>query len=98
VKACNSPNERYFDPRWSIIYRSYDRRTWIVQSVVAAVVLPLSYLLGDSEKNVNGVYGFGDEPQTWLHPRLFVLILMLAFPTCVYLPSHLLPKRLMLPV
>ena len=39
--------------------------------------------------NVNYVYGFSSKaPQNWMHPHLFLAVVMLAMPLTVYLPTH----------
>ncbi len=58
------------------------------QTIVALMVLPLSYLVSNSQENVNRVYGFGQNPQRILPAPLFVILLMLLFPLAVYLPTH----------
>jgi hypothetical protein len=64
------------------------------QTIVALMVLPLSYLVSNSQENVNWVYGFGQNPQRILPAPLFVILLMLLFPLAVYLPTHLLFARI----
>jgi hypothetical protein len=83
---------------WMVYCFGYDRRAWLAQSIAAAIILPLSYLLSEPAKNVNWVYGFGDQPQTWLPPWLFVVLLIVAYPICLYLPTHLLLQKIMPPV
>ena len=60
------------------------------QSLVALVVLPISYLATDPRENINWVYGFGEKPQTVLPAPLFVGLLMLGFLLIIYLPVHVL--------
>lgn len=66
----------------------YDRRALLAQTLLAWVILPVSYLVSDPTRNINWVYGFGSESQTSLPAPLFVLLLMLGFPLLIYLPSH----------
>ena len=68
----------------------FHHRAFVFQTVVALVVVPLSYLLSNPQENVNWVYGFGQNPQKMLPAPLFMILLMLLFPLIVYLPSHLL--------
>jgi hypothetical protein len=75
---------------WTLQRLGYDQRAFVCQTVVALVVLPLSYLVSNPQENVNWVYGFGQKPQTILPAPLFVVLLMLLFPLAVYLPTHLL--------
>jgi len=75
---------------WTLHRLGYDHRAFVFQTVVALVVLPLSYLLSNPQENVNWVYGFGQNPQKMLPAPLFMILLMLLFPLVVYLPSHLL--------
>src|ERR1041384_1717643 len=79
---------------WLVHRLGYDGRALFAQTVLAWLVLPLSYWLSNQTENVNWVYGFGDKPQTWLPAPLFVVLLMLALPLLIYLPNHLLLKRL----
>lgn len=79
---------------WLVYRLGYDERALPAQTALAWLVLPLSYWLSNPTENVNWVYGFGDKQQRWLPAPLFLLLLMLAFPLLIYLPTHLLLKRL----
>ena len=79
---------------WLLQRLGYDHRAFLWQTIVALVVLPLSYLVSNAQENVNWVYGFGQKPQTILPAPLFVILLMLLFPLAVYLPTHLLFARI----
>jgi hypothetical protein len=79
---------------WMLHRLGYDRRAWLWQTLVAAVVLPLSYVFSNPHENVNWVYGLSDRPQTRVAGLLFVLLLMLMFPLAIYLPMHLLFERI----
>jgi hypothetical protein len=78
---------------WMITRLGYDRRALLWQTLVAIVVLPLSYFFSNPRENVNWVYGFGEKPQTTVPAPVFVLFLMLMFPLAIYLPMHLLFDR-----
>ena len=79
---------------WALYRLGYDQRAFVWQTVVALVVLPLSYLVSNPQENVNWVYGFAENPQRILPRPLFVIVLMLLFPLAVYLPTHLLFARI----
>jgi hypothetical protein len=79
---------------WALHRLGYDQRAFVWQTIVALVVLPLSYLISNPQENVNWVYGFGQKPQTILPAPLFVVILMVLFPLLVYLPTNLLFTRI----
>lgn len=74
---------------WMLYRLGYDSRAFVAQTLLAWVVLPLSYLLTEPSDNVNRVYGFGEKPQTWMPAPLFLALLMVLFPIVVYLPTHL---------
>jgi hypothetical protein len=80
---------------WMLHRLGYDQRALFWQTVVALVVLPVSYLVSNPRENVNWVYGFGQNPQRILPAPLFVILLMLLFPLVVYLPTHLLFTRIL---
>lgn len=79
---------------WMVAQLGYDSRALAAQIALAWIVLPLSRLLSPPAENVNWVYGFSDKPQTVLPASLYVALLMIAFPLLVYLPTHLLLKKL----
>ncbi len=79
---------------WLLHRLGYDHRAFLWQTIVALVVLPVSYLVTDAQENVNWVYGLGENPQRILPAPLFVFLLMLLFPLAVYLPTHLLFARM----
>jgi hypothetical protein len=79
---------------WILHRLGYEQRAFAWQTVVALMVLPLSYLVSDPQENVNWVYGFGQNPQRILPAPLFVILLMLLFPLAVYLPTHLIFSRI----
>jgi hypothetical protein len=79
---------------WMLYRLGYDSRALVAQTVLAWIVLLLSYLLTDRSENVNWVYGFGDKRQKWMPPSVHVILLMILLPLAIYLPSHLLLKRI----
>jgi hypothetical protein len=79
---------------WTVHRLGYDRRAWAFQTVVALVVLPVTYALTEPADNVNWVYGPGSKPQTRISPRAYLVLVMLFFPIVIYLPTHLLLRAL----
>src|SRR5258705_2532391 len=72
---------------WVLWRLGYDRRSLLLQITISWVLLPLSYLLTNGPGggpngpgNMNRVWGLGDTPQTWMHPWIWVAVLMAAFP------------------
>jgi hypothetical protein len=79
---------------WGLWRLGYDRRAWLVQSGVAWVVLPLSFWLTPPTRNINWVFGPFGRPQELIEPELYLAALMLAYPLVLYLPTHLVLRRL----
>ena len=79
---------------WYVYRLGYDSRALLVQTFSAWVVLLLSFFLTKPKDNINWVYGFGKKPQTRVPKVIHLLLLMLGLPVLVYLPSHLVLKRL----
>jgi hypothetical protein len=77
---------------WLVQELGYDSRSLALMTLLAWVVLPLTYALTDPDRNVNWVHGPGGEgvKQTSLHPLAYLGLLMAGFPVVVYLPTHLL--------
>ena len=74
---------------WLLHKFGYERRALVYQTVLACLVLLITYLLTEPSKNINWIYGFGREPQTWLPERLYLVVLIICFPLFFYLPAHL---------
>jgi hypothetical protein len=79
---------------WLLYRWGYEPRALLAQTVLAWVVLPLSYWASTPDNNVNWTKGFGDQPQTWMPPLVFLLLLMFVFPLVLYVPGHFVLKRL----
>ena len=77
---------------WLLYRFGYDSRALVLQTLLAWVVLPVSYLVAKPADNINWVYGFGKR-QTRMPAALFVVLLMILFPLVLYLPTHLLLER-----
>ena len=70
----------------------YDKRGLPLQSLIAMVVLPLSYVFSEPEKNINLVFGLTG-PQDLIHPWLYLVLLWIAMVLALYIPTHLLLNR-----
>ena len=79
---------------WLLDRFGYDTRALIAQTLLAWIVLPVSYFLTKPSENINWVYGPGGGPQKWMPAALYLVLLMLAFPLVLYLPTHFLLKKL----
>jgi len=82
---------------WLVWRNGYHPTAWKTQSAICwGVLLTAFLLLGNPESNagnVNKVFGWGDTAQTAMHPLAWLAIVMAAYPVAVYLPSHLVFKR-----
>jgi hypothetical protein len=72
---------------WMLWRLGYDRGALGWATLLAWVVLPLTYLVSTPEENINWVYGPG-EPQAAVHPLAWLAGLMAGLPLLVYLPTH----------
>ena len=80
----------------------YDRRAVFAQTVLAWVLLLLSYELTTGihgpAGNLNMVYGLSaTETQHWVSPGMWLVLTMLFCPIAWYLPTHFVFRRLFLP-
>jgi hypothetical protein len=80
---------------WMVYRLGYDERSLLAQTVLAWLVLPVSYLVSDPRENINWVHGLRGEPQQWMPGQLYLAVLMLSLPLFIYLPTHLVLKKLM---
>jgi hypothetical protein len=82
---------------WLLRRLGYDRRALVAQTALAWLVLPATYLLTDPAENVNWVFGPGGAPQTLVPGPLYLAALMVGLPLLVFLPTHLVLRRLVRP-
>lgn len=72
----------------------YDRRALPAQTLLTWIVVPVTFLVTDPTDNVNLAFGLGREPQTLLHPLLYLGLEMILLPIVVCWPCHLVLRRL----
>jgi hypothetical protein len=89
---------------WLLSRLGYDQRALGLQSVVAIVVILISYLFAPAPPpsashpnwavNINYVYGLDDKhPQTMMAPWLWLLFMMAVTAIAIYLPTHFVLRR-----
>ncbi len=77
---------------WMVARLGYDSRALIAQTVLALIVLPVTYLVvRPHDENINWVCGLGSR-QSRLAPRTYLALLMFSLPVVVYLPTHIVLK------
>ena len=79
---------------WMVAKLGYTPAAWIAQTVLAWIVLPLTYLLTDPKENINWVHGLSSKPQKRIPPLVYLGLVMIMFPVIIYLPTHLILKLL----
>jgi hypothetical protein len=81
---------------WMLHELGYDLRALVAQTLLAWIVLPLTYAVTTpADENINWVRG-PDRLQARVHPYAWLALLMVAFPVGLYLPTHLI-LRLVFP-
>jgi len=73
---------------WLVYVLGYDSRAWILQTFLFWTVVLVCYLFTNPSDNINWVFGIGSQPQQKISPRLYLVLLMLTVPICIYLPTH----------
>ncbi len=93
---------------WLVAVLGYDRRAFVGWTVLATLVLLVSYTLAPAPPapagnpnlavNLNYVHGLSYErPQAWMPPLAWLALLMIALPLLLFLPTHLALARLFPP-
>lgn len=78
---------------WALLRLGYDRRALRLQTAITWLVLPLS-LLADPARNLNWLHEPFGVPQIWLPTAAWLLLSLALYPLLLYLPVHLLLRRL----
>jgi len=79
---------------WMLAVLGYDERALVAQTLFAAVVFVVSYLVTQPRFNINRVFGPGSLPQRRLHPVGYLMLVILLWPLLVYVPTHFVLKAL----
>jgi len=74
---------------YAVLRLGYDSRAFRAQCLLVWIILPVSYFFTDPERNINGVFGLGAEPQTMMSGGAYLLLIMLLYPLLLSLPTHL---------
>ncbi|HET8575501.1 MAG TPA: membrane-associated protein [Methylomirabilota bacterium] len=74
---------------WMVARLGYDRRAFVLQTLLTWVVLLVTYCCTRPEDNINWAFGLGSKPQQRVPPLVHLVFLMLALPAVVYWPTHL---------
>jgi hypothetical protein len=74
---------------WMLYRLGYDIRALAAQTLLAWVVLPVTYAVSTPEQNINWVYGGWGGAQKRMRPLAYLALVMLLLPLCVYVPTHL---------
>jgi hypothetical protein len=88
---------------WLVWTLGYDRRALGAQTLLGWSVLLLTFFVvttNDQRRagNVNYIFGLDEkEPQTWMAPAWWLGVLMILYPVCIYVPSHLLLRTIFSP-
>lgn len=82
---------------WLVSRMGYDRKAWKAQIGICWGVLLTAFLTLPGPTtlagNVDKVFGWGETAQTVMHPVAWLGIVMLAYPLLVYIPSHLVFRK-----
>ena len=73
---------------WLVYVLGYDSRAWILQTFLFWTVVLVCYLFTKPSDNINWVFGIGSQPPQKISPKLYLVLLMVAVPICIYLPAH----------
>lgn len=82
---------------WCLYRLGYDRRAFYLQTPVTWALLLATFLLTDPEANINWAFGLGTEPQHRIPPPLYLVLMMVAAPLLLHLPTHFVLSRLLAP-
>ena len=79
---------------WMVGRLGYSQQALLGQTILAWIVLPLTYRFVDPKLNVNWVRGHGSDAGQRLPPLVRLTLLMIVNPVLVYLPTHVLLRAL----
>ncbi len=72
----------------AVIRTGFLRTGILFQTAITWIILPVTFLVTDPEKNINWAFGPFGSVQDALPPVIYLLILMAAYPLLLYLPAQ----------
>lgn len=78
---------------WMLHRLGFDRRAAAVATAACWVVLPVSYCCTEPSRNINWVFGLGGTPWAGLPGPVYLGLMLLLLPLCLYLPTQWLLAR-----
>ena len=93
---------------WLVWRLGYDRRAFLAQTVLTWALLLTCFVLApappappdnpNAAVNINYVHGLSyEKAQTWMHPWLWLALLLIGLPVALYLPTHLVLRKVVPP-
>jgi hypothetical protein len=73
---------------WLVYVLGYDSHALIVQTFLFWTVVLVCYFFTRPSDNINWVFGIGDRRLQKISSALYLALLMVSVPICVYLPTH----------
>ena len=73
---------------WLVYVLGYDTRAWILQTLLFWTVVLVCYFFTKPSDNINWVFGIGSRRHYKISSTLYLALLMLGVPICIYLPTH----------
>lgn len=79
---------------WLLYRLGYNRKALLWQTLFAWTVILICFFFTPMDSNINLVFRLRLIPQTLIYPKLYLIIGMLIVPVVIYLPSHLIFRKL----
>ena len=75
---------------WMLVKLGFQEKAIWYQLFFGWFILLITFLFTDPSENINWVFGPGAKPQLKINPKLYFLLVLLAFPLGFWLPTYFL--------
>ena len=79
---------------WLVARLGYDTHALAAMTILSTVVLPVTYIATKPEHNINWVHRWGDARPLGLSGLGYLVLLMVAYPVALFLPTHFLLRAI----
>src|SRR5690606_36365111 len=73
---------------WMLWRFGYDQMAFPLQVALTWAVLVFCFAFTEPAKNINWVFGPGEQPQTKIAAHCYFAVVMVVIPLCVMTPTH----------